>query len=309
MVLATLAVGCARTNDWAASAGALSSTAIRAHVDFLIDPELEGRRTGTRGEAVAARYIAAQLEAFGYRVSVGQKQLALAKVEHARLLATRGAVTVELVFGDDFVLRGAPRQASFAVEDPSIEALDLDAWLALGPAMRSAALVPTGAPVRVTLSPAASYQVAGARLRLEATLDLTLLAATTVHATMLTAKNCAVELAVHHDSFGDGFVGASDSAAPVAVMLEVARGLARADREPRCTVLFESNGDGEWFAAAHAAPVGEGVPAPAGIKHTTHDRITRAWDWEALKRVAQRELVRVGQGKATDMQAAPARVK
>lgn len=39
--------------------------AIRAHMGFLADDLLEGRRTGTRGYDLAAHYVAAQLEALG----------------------------------------------------------------------------------------------------------------------------------------------------------------------------------------------------------------------------------------------------
>jgi hypothetical protein len=38
---------------------------IRAHMSFLADDLLEGRETGSRGYLVAARYVAAELEAMG----------------------------------------------------------------------------------------------------------------------------------------------------------------------------------------------------------------------------------------------------
>src|SRR5215207_8535107 len=44
---------------------AVRPQAIRAHMGFLADDLLEGRRTGTRGYDVAAHYVAAQLEALG----------------------------------------------------------------------------------------------------------------------------------------------------------------------------------------------------------------------------------------------------
>ena len=40
---------------------------VRAHVAFLADDLLEGRKTGTRGHEIAARYVAAQFEAYGLR--------------------------------------------------------------------------------------------------------------------------------------------------------------------------------------------------------------------------------------------------
>jgi len=48
---------------------AVRSEAISAHVRFLSDDLLEGRDTGSRGEAVAQRYVAAQLQAVGAEVS------------------------------------------------------------------------------------------------------------------------------------------------------------------------------------------------------------------------------------------------
>ncbi|HEU5170919.1 MAG TPA: M20/M25/M40 family metallo-hydrolase [Gemmatimonadales bacterium] len=43
----------------------VSSAALQAHLGFLADDALEGRRTGTHGAAVAARYIAAQFQRLG----------------------------------------------------------------------------------------------------------------------------------------------------------------------------------------------------------------------------------------------------
>jgi len=45
---------------------AIRGEALSAHVRFLADDLLEGRGTGTRGHAIAARYMAAQLQALGY---------------------------------------------------------------------------------------------------------------------------------------------------------------------------------------------------------------------------------------------------
>lgn len=45
---------------------ALRGDALSAHVRFLADDLLEGRGTGTRGHAIAARYLAAQLQALGF---------------------------------------------------------------------------------------------------------------------------------------------------------------------------------------------------------------------------------------------------
>lgn len=44
-----------------------SPEGVRAHVAFLADDLLEGRKTGTRGFEIAARYVAAQFEAYGLK--------------------------------------------------------------------------------------------------------------------------------------------------------------------------------------------------------------------------------------------------
>ena len=45
---------------------AIHAEALSAHVRFLADDLLEGRGTGSRGHAIAARYIAGQLQSMGY---------------------------------------------------------------------------------------------------------------------------------------------------------------------------------------------------------------------------------------------------
>src|SRR5262245_23721124 len=44
---------------------AISPAALSAHIRFLSDDLLEGRDTGTKGVAIAARYFATQLQAAG----------------------------------------------------------------------------------------------------------------------------------------------------------------------------------------------------------------------------------------------------
>src|SRR3954447_19735690 len=46
-------------------AQAVDSNVMRAHLEFLADDALEGRRPGTRGGELAAKYIAAQFERLG----------------------------------------------------------------------------------------------------------------------------------------------------------------------------------------------------------------------------------------------------
>jgi Zn-dependent M28 family amino/carboxypeptidase len=53
------------TNRSASVARAVDAQVLRAHLKFLADDALEGRRPGTRGGELAARYIAAQFERLG----------------------------------------------------------------------------------------------------------------------------------------------------------------------------------------------------------------------------------------------------
>ena len=48
-------------------AGAVDSNSVRAHLEFLADDALEGRRPGTRGGEIAARYIAAEFQRMGLK--------------------------------------------------------------------------------------------------------------------------------------------------------------------------------------------------------------------------------------------------
>ncbi|QUV78713.1 hypothetical protein [Chloracidobacterium thermophilum] len=46
---------------------AISAVQLKRHLSFLASAELGGRYTLSAGNRIAARYLAAQLEAFGYR--------------------------------------------------------------------------------------------------------------------------------------------------------------------------------------------------------------------------------------------------
>lgn len=55
----------ARPSTATAVARAVDGTTLRAHLEFLADDALEGRRPGTRGGELAAKYIAAQFQRMG----------------------------------------------------------------------------------------------------------------------------------------------------------------------------------------------------------------------------------------------------
>ena len=74
---------------------AIRPEAISAHVRFLADDLLEGRRSGERGHAIAERYVAARLEALGLRPA-GEKQGWLQEVRLRELRADpeRSSLTI-----------------------------------------------------------------------------------------------------------------------------------------------------------------------------------------------------------------------
>src|SRR5206468_4944189 len=50
-----------------AAANRITAAEISAHVRFLSDDQLEGRKPGQPGDELAIKYLASQLEAMGYR--------------------------------------------------------------------------------------------------------------------------------------------------------------------------------------------------------------------------------------------------
>ena len=106
--------------------GALNEATLRAHIKFLSDDLLEGRGTGARGGDLAAKYIAAQLEAVGAK-GAGENgsffqpvSLVGVKADPGTVLTISGASGSEsFKFADDFV----------AFTGAQTEAVDVDADL------------------------------------------------------------------------------------------------------------------------------------------------------------------------------------
>ncbi|HEU5209815.1 MAG TPA: M28 family peptidase [Longimicrobiales bacterium] len=121
-LLATAMPGLAQTS--APAAPVIDTLSLRAHTRFLSDDALEGRGTGTRGERVAAAYIASELERLGldgaapdggYRLPV---PLRAARVQPSTHLMLRDATGDSTAFRHDqhFVLNtgGAAAFRDFA---------------------------------------------------------------------------------------------------------------------------------------------------------------------------------------------------
>ena len=94
--------------------------AIRAHMRFLADDLLEGRRTATRGYDIAARYVAARFEELGLEPAgpsgswfqpVPMLQMTTIG-EECSLVLHRDGRDVELEHGPDFLARATSEEAS-----------------------------------------------------------------------------------------------------------------------------------------------------------------------------------------------------
>jgi len=102
--------------------------AIHAHMNFLADDLLEGRGTGARGYDLAAKYVAAQLEAYGLEAAgtdgtyFQQIQFRKATVvpERTSMTIRDGASSRTLAFGRDFVLRADSTHAEANVVAPVV---------------------------------------------------------------------------------------------------------------------------------------------------------------------------------------------
>ena len=88
----------------------ISEATLRAHIKFLADDLLEGRGTGAPGGELAAKYIAAQLEALGLKGAGPSgsffQPVSLVGVKadpQTKMLVSKGGTKQILTFADDFV--------------------------------------------------------------------------------------------------------------------------------------------------------------------------------------------------------------
>ena len=110
LALLLLAVGVVVSQNGKTTSSALNEATLKAHIRFLADDLLEGRGTGARGGELAAKYIAAQLEAVGAK-GAGENgsffqpvSLVGVKADPATTLTISGASGNEsFKFADDFV--------------------------------------------------------------------------------------------------------------------------------------------------------------------------------------------------------------
>ena len=89
-------------------AAAADSNTLRAHFEFLADDALEGRRPGTRGAELTARYLAAQFRRLGL-APAGESgtyyhRVPIITLTPAPSLKVAGSAPVELAYRNDYVL-------------------------------------------------------------------------------------------------------------------------------------------------------------------------------------------------------------
>lgn len=110
-VAALAGLGLATPRAAAAQAPAIDTLALKSHTMFLADDLLEGRGTGTRGERLAALYIAAQLERLGVPGGAADGgyfqpiplRRALVDNERTRLELRRAGDTLHFKSGEHFI--------------------------------------------------------------------------------------------------------------------------------------------------------------------------------------------------------------
>ena len=100
----------------------------RAHMAFLADDLLEGRGTGTRGQEIAAGYVATQFALYGLKPA-GDKDTYFQRVpfreirvvpERCEAVIKHGSDQQQLKWGDDFIMGGDALRPSTNVEAPVV---------------------------------------------------------------------------------------------------------------------------------------------------------------------------------------------
>jgi Zn-dependent M28 family amino/carboxypeptidase len=112
-----LSLACGRAtperNGLEAALEGIEPDEIRAHMRFLADDLLEGRAPGTPGYAIAARYVATQLESMGlspagedgtYYQRVPLRRASLEETGCSLAILDGGGRSTSLVFGEDYLL-------------------------------------------------------------------------------------------------------------------------------------------------------------------------------------------------------------
>ncbi len=157
---------------------AIRADAIRGHIAFLADDLLEGRGTGSRGYAIAARYVATQLEGAGLEPAGAdgtfEQPVPLRRVElipeECSLTVIRGGSETELAISVDYIMEGRPEATSTEVEAEvvfvgfGVTADGYDDYSGIDAQGKIVAMFP-GAPAKFASSKRAHYSSRTLKLR------------------------------------------------------------------------------------------------------------------------------------------------
>jgi Zn-dependent M28 family amino/carboxypeptidase len=109
------------------AAAGIDDAVLRAHVQFLASDLLEGRAPGTRGDALAEAYVAAQLRALGFVPAAPGAEMvqrvpfvAMRPEIPATMTFTKGEAHLELRYRDDFVAAPGVQRAEARIADAEV---------------------------------------------------------------------------------------------------------------------------------------------------------------------------------------------
>ncbi len=102
----------------------MDANVVRAHLEFLADDALEGRKPGTRGGELAAKYIAAQFERLGLEPAGDSgsffQRVPIISLDPQPTLSATGAAATPLKWKDDYVLWSMRNDSSVQVTGDAV---------------------------------------------------------------------------------------------------------------------------------------------------------------------------------------------
>jgi Zn-dependent M28 family amino/carboxypeptidase len=105
-------------------AHAVDAIVLRAHLNFLADDALEGRKPGTRGGILAAKYIKAQFERLGLEPAGDSgsyfQRVPIISLDPQPTLSVTGPATTPLKWKDDFVMWSMRNDSSVQVTGDAV---------------------------------------------------------------------------------------------------------------------------------------------------------------------------------------------
>ena len=105
-------------------ARAVDANVMRAHLEFLADDALEGRKPGTRGGELAAKYIATQFKRLGLEPAGDSgtyfQRVPIISLDPQPTLSVTGAVATPLKWKDDYVMWSMRNDSSVQVTGDAV---------------------------------------------------------------------------------------------------------------------------------------------------------------------------------------------